>query len=568
MRVASSRHLRPRAIPIAGALLCAVALAFGQMQARTGQVEEESFGQAARSTRGMVVASTPAATRAGAEVLGAGGNAVDAAVAAAFALMVSDPAMTSIGGRSQILIYLKNGRVAGIDGATQQPAGVPPLKEKEDRAGYQTVPIPGNPAALLHAHKLYGKLPRERVLAPAIRLAEEGFAVTPRIGEIWEEERRRFEGDAGARAHYLKADGSAFGAGDSYRNPAIGKLLRALAARGPDALYRGERAKLIAADAAAHGGWLREEDLARFAPQDGAVVRMQYREYEVLTLGRHAWGNTLAEMLNILAEFPALKDVASAQEMELVARVIAQSLQDRPQALGTLAPKKDGLALDMLSSREFARERAERIRAARQAEPQRTGGEAPRDNREDHDTTHLSVMDAEGNAVALTTSIGPRFGARVASPQLGFFYAHSYRMRSSPEPGARDHTEMTPTIVLHKGKPVLVIGAAGSERIPGAILQVLSNVLDRGMSLREAVRAPRVFSADAKRVRLLEETPAAVQAALRGRGFDLELVPREPRRHLGIVHAAARDSRTGEFTGAADPVYDGAASGPIQKKKM
>ena len=206
---------------------------------------------------------------------------------------------------------------------------------------------------------------------------------------------------------------------------------------------------------------------------------------------RHAWGNTLAEMLNILAEFPALKDVASAQEMELVARVIAQSLQDRPQALGTLAPKKDGLALDMLSSREFARERAERIRAARQAEPQRTGGEAPRDNREDHDTTHLSVMDAEGNAVALTTSIGPRFGARVASPQLGFFYAHSYRMRSSPEPGARDHTEMTPTIVLHQGKPVLVIGAAGSERIPGAILQVLSNVLDRGMSLREAVRAPR-----------------------------------------------------------------------------
>lgn len=183
-----------------------------------------------------------------------------------------------------------------------------------------------------------------------------------------------------------------------------------------------------------------------------------------------------------------------------------------------------------------------------------------------HDTTHLSVMDAEGNAVALTTSIGPRFGARVATPELGFLYAHSYRMRSSPEPRARDYTEMTPTIVLRDGRPFLVVGAAGSERIPGAILHVLSNVIDRGMPLEQAVAAPRVFSPDGKRVRMHDDTSAAVVEALRARGFRLELVPRGISRHLGIVQAVMFDAASGEFTGAADPVYDGSAAGPQKKE--
>ena len=183
-----------------------------------------------------------------------------------------------------------------------------------------------------------------------------------------------------------------------------------------------------------------------------------------------------------------------------------------------------------------------------------------------HDTTHLSVMDAEGNAVALTTSIGPRFGAGVATPELGFLYAHSYRMRSSPEPGERDYTEMTPTIALRDGKPFLVLGAAGSERIPGAILHVLSNVIDRGMPLDEAVAAPRVFSPDGKRVRVHDDTPAAVIEALRARGFAVELVPRGISRHLGIVQAVMFDAKTGEFAGTADPVYDGSAAAPKQNK--
>jgi gamma-glutamyltranspeptidase/glutathione hydrolase len=523
----------------------------------------------ARGRNGMVAASTPYATAAGVEVLEAGGNAVDAAAAACFALMVTDPPMTSFGGRVQMLIYLRDGRAIGIDGATEQPAGVPPLAgEKDERGAYKIVPVLASPAVLAHAVKQYGRLPLKRVLAPAIRLAEEGFIVTPRVGQAWEEEAERLAQNPGARENYLKPDGSAYSAGERFRHPRLAAMLRQLAKSGPDVIYRGRVAEIIARDVAAGGGYVRLDDLRAYRPLPGTLVRIPYRGYEIVTPGRHAWGNTLAEMLNILAHFK-LSAEPTAEDAELLARVIGQAMQDRPQILGSLAPKSGGLSLDLISSQEFARERAERIREQmkRPAEPA-SQEEAPEVSlaTDGRDTTHLSVMDAEGNAVALTTSIGPRFGSGVATPELGFLYAHSYRMRSSPEPRARDYTEMTPTIVLRDGKPVLVAGAAGSERIPGAILHVIANVVDRGWPLERAVAAPRVFSPDSKRIRIHDDAPPEVIAALRARGFRLEVVPRGITRHLGIAHAVSYDAATGEFAGAADPIYDGAAAAPRKKK--
>lgn len=562
----------PRAAFVASCVLAIAALVWAQAPA-----QEASSAKMARGRHGMVAAGTPYATTAGVEILEAGGNAVDAAAAACFALMVTDPAMTSLGGRVQMLIYLRDGGAIGLDGATEQPAGVPPLAGKEaetslanakddDRSGYRIVPVPGSPATLALAVKKHGRLPLARVMQPAIRLAEEGFIVTPNLGSIWEQEREQLAANPGARENYLKPDGSAYRAGERFRHPRLAALLKQIAKSGPPALYRGRVAETIARDVSGHGGYLTRDDLRAYEPKPGVLVRTTYRGYEVLTLGRHAWGNTLVEMVNILGNFPLSRGEPSAEEVELVARVIGQAMEDRPQMLGTLAPKPGGLSLDMISSQEFARERAERIRRQMEqpaATPPPQPEAMPLDG---HDTTHLSVMDAEGNAVALTTSIGPRFGARVATPELGFLYAHSYRMRSSPEPRARDYTEMTPTIVLRDGKPVLVLGAAGSERIPGAILHVLSNVIDRGLPLDEAVAAPRVFSPDGKRVRLPDDTRVAVVEALKARGFRLELVPRGISRHLGIVQAVLFDAKTGEFTGAADPVYDGSAAAPARER--
>lgn len=510
------------------------------------------------SKNGMVAASTPFAAAAGAKMLAMGGNAVDAAAAAAFALMVTDPPMTSLGGRSQTVIALADGRVFGVDGATQAPASVTPLEDpKQLRTGYQLVPVPGNPAALAHAVVSYGKLKLAQVIEPAMRLAEDGFAVTPQVAAIWTSERKKLAANPGAAANYLKPDGSPYLAGETFRHPRLAALLRRLAAEGPESFYRGATGERIAADVSAHRGFVQLSDLAAYKPGPGQIVKADYRGYEILSMGRHGWGNTMGEMLQILSHFPVSKGAPAATDVELLARVIAQSLDDRPQFLGTLRPKPNGLPLDQLSDKKFAAQRAREIRA-RMGKPLASAGALAK---EDHDTTHLSVIDAAGNAVALTTSIGPRFGSGVATPDLGFLYGYSYNMRSAPVAGTRDLTEMSPTIVRKNGKVILAIGAAGSERIPAAILQTMSYFLDRAYSLADALAAPRVFAAGNK-ARLHETFPTAVAGHLRKLGFELELRDPGVHQHLGIVHAVSFDPKTGEFQGAADPVYDGAAASP------
>jgi gamma-glutamyltranspeptidase/glutathione hydrolase len=523
---------------------------------------EKSAGKTARGRHGMVATGSPYATAAGVSILESGGNAVDAAVAASFALMVADPPMTSLGGRAQILLLLKDGRLVGIDGATQAPAGVPPLSGEEDtRSGYQIVPLPGAPAALAEAVARYGRLPLSVVLQPAIKLAEEGFVVTSQVGESWKNVQDELAANPGASQNYLKPDGSPYRTGELFRHPRLARVLRQLAEAGPDVFYRGPVAEAIAWDVKSNGGFLEASDLENYQPQAAEVVRTTYRGFDIATLGGNAWGHTLAEMLNILGHFSLHAGDPTPEEIELLARVIAQALADRPQRLGSLEPKPDGYPLDLIASPAFARQRAEEIRQEMSHSAQ-APGETPFQRRwQDHETTHLAVLDDEGNAVSLTMSIGPRFGSRVAAPELGFLYAHSYRMRSRPTPGERDATEMTPTIVLREGQPVLAVGAAGSARIPAAILQVISNVIDRGYSLEKAVAAPRVY-AEGNQVRMHTEFPAAFAEAVRARGFEIEPISRRGPLHLGTVQAAGYYPESGEYVGAADPVYDGTAAGP------
>lgn len=517
------------------------------------------YSKTARSPNGMVAASTPYATAAGVSMLEKSGNAVDAAVAALFALTVTDPPMTSLGGRCQMIIALADGRIVGIGGATQAPSRLdPPGEQDKPRGRYQVVPVPGVPAAAAEAVIQYGRLSLAEVLEPAIRLAEDGFAVTPRIGEIWEQQWPRLALDEGARENYLRPGGAPYRAGQIYRNRRLAALLRRIADGGPDIFYRGPVAEVIAADVRSQGGFLERRDLENYRVEPGRIVRAGYRGLQIVTLGKRTWGHTLIEMLNMLGHFKLSSGPPEPREVELLARIIGQAVEDRPQRLGTLEPKPAGLPLSLLASTAFAQERAGMIRAQLgrplPAQPAVAGGG-------DVETTHLSVMDAEGNAVSLTTSIGPRFGTRVATPVLGFLYAYSYNMRSLGLAGLRARTEMTPTVVLQDGRPVLAVGAAGSERIPAAILQVISNIVDREYTLRDAVAAPRIFAVG-NTVRLHNEFPEAVTTHLENLGYELDLRGRNITRHLGIVHAVQYDPKDGHYSGAADPVYDGAAAGP------
>jgi gamma-glutamyltranspeptidase/glutathione hydrolase len=514
----------------------------------------------ARSRHGMIATGSPYATTAAAQILASGGNAMDAAAAAHLALTVVDPANTSLGGRTQILLRLRDGRVIPIDGATQAPAGITALSGADDeRRGYAVVPIPGNLSALAEMVGAYGKLKWADVLQPAIKLAEQGFKVPPRLAATWAKTREALRDNPGAAQNFLKPDGSAYRAGEVFRQPRLAQVLRQLATSGVEAFYRGPIADAIARDVERNGGFIRKKDLENYRAQPGVVVRTTYRGYEVAAAGGRGWGDTLVEMLNILDQFPIGRAAQTGQEVEILARVMGQALADRPQEIGSLKPKKDGYPLAILSSRLFGIERAALIKQ------QLLVANGPARQGEQHDTTHLSVMDTDGNAVALTTSIGPSFGSRMATPELGFLYAHSYRMRADPTPGSRDETEMTPTILLRDGKPVLAIGAAGSELIPTAILQIISNLVDRGHTLEEAFSAPRIFCLN-RRLRVQVGFSAALSDYLRARGFELEQATPDSTFHFGLAQAVQYDPATGEYSGAADPQADGSAAGPDNSK--
>ncbi|MGE0552388.1 MAG: gamma-glutamyltransferase family protein [Gemmatimonadales bacterium] len=540
--------------PLAVSLLVAAALS----SAATAQTP--SIDKVARSRAGMVASGSPFATAAGVEILERGGNAADAAAATTFAMMVVDPANTSIAGRVQLLVRRADGVTVPIDGATQVPGRVLGLAAgSKAREGFGTVPAPGGVAALAELVRRHGRLSLGQVLQPAITLAEHGFAVPSRLAESWGRVARQLARDPGAARHFLKPDGSSYREGETFRQPALAAVLRAVADSGAEVFYRGRIADQIARDVASGGGSLRLSDLHHYRVEPGVLVETEYRGRQVFSAGGRAWGNTLGELLNILAHFPVDRPMPEPERVEILARVIAQAMADRPQAIGTLAPKPNAIPLERISSPEFGARRAREIQAAIDA------GSLPPDpgagKVDDHDTTHLSVVDREGNAVALTTSIGPSFGSRVVSPELGFLYAYSYRMRDDSVPGVRDLTEMTPTIVLEGDRPILVLGGAGSERIPTSVLMVLTNVVDRGMDLEASMRAPRVFALG-RRVRLHDWTAPQAAERLRARGFEVSLVPLGASPHLGLVHAVAFDRDRGEFVGAADFGDAGAAAGP------
>lgn len=504
---------------------------------------------------GMVAASSPHAAEAGRAVLDAGGNAVDAAIATALALAVADPVNVSLFGRCQIL-GLTGGRFWAIDGATRAPANLAEAELGKTRSRFAAVPVPGLLPGLAQAHRDHGRITLADIVAPAHRLAQEGFVIPPALGAIWHEKGPALAVDPGARRFYLKPDGTPYGPGERFRHPALAALLRAMSndlrALDHDTTEREALARRIVEA----GGFVSAEDLARDATGDGEIIHGTLAGATLTTIGRQGWGHTLLQMAAIVEAGGF--DPQAPDFYEKLALTLLCALADRPQEIGTLTPKPFGLPLEMLCDPEFAARSAGRI-AALAREPD-TGARlvaafgAP-GIRADRDTTHLSVVDGAGDMVALTASIGPHFGAGVADPVHGVLFAHSYRMATSPRAGARDVTEMTPTIVTGAGDLRIALGAAGSERIPGAVMQVLVGRLMRGQGLREAMDAPRCNWLGGA-LRLHEGHPDT--ARLRERGYTIVASPRDHRRHLGVVQAVEY-AATG-CIGAADPAYDGSAA--------
>jgi gamma-glutamyltranspeptidase/glutathione hydrolase len=285
-------------------------------------------GQVATSDAGMVVSGSPFATDAGVEILELGGNAVDAAVATAFALGVTEPTMSGLGGRTQMLIRATDGTFVGIDGTTQVPrAGEVAEIDVDD--GYRTIAVPGTVAALLEAHGQFGTLPRQTVLAPAIRLAAQGFLLPAReAARIADVADRLAEFPVTARS-FLGPDGVPFAPGDRLVQPDLAGVLQAIADSGAAVFYAGWIAESIATDMARHGGLVSIDDLRRYRTQRSVVVRDDYRGFEVVGTYLPASGGTVIEALNIVERFDLTARAGTAEWVALIAQALELSIADR-----------------------------------------------------------------------------------------------------------------------------------------------------------------------------------------------------------------------------------------------
>lgn len=501
-----------------------------------------------RAPSGMVASAHFAATLAGRQILDAGGNAIDAAVATSLALAVCEPAGSGLGGMAMATVHLAApGRNFVVEGACRAPAAATPerVRAAETRyRGFQAVAVPMHPAVLGHLHGRYGSLSREQVFAPAVRLAREGVSATP----IQHRLLGAYAGALGSSptaAPWFASDGGAVGVGSVVYQPTLAQTLENLADRGFEDLYRGESARILAADCVAGGGFLALDDLRAVGePHELPPVQVTLDDWTVRTAGPPAGGWVLAQGL-ALANLLDDLDPARPKGMARIAKLIRRLRQDRTGVRLSVGMRELGGAAALLE--------ADALDGA--AEELGRG-----------ETTHLSVVDGAGNAVALTQSIERSFGAGVATDRLGFFlngYLRAFKVeaRRHPHflrPGAIARSNAAPTIVFDEGRVQGVIGSTGSERMVSGILTTLLH-LRAGRAPFEASVAPRLHAAPTGEVLYEARLGEGHREALTAAGFDSHQVVDDYAFKMGGLNLIWRAGK--EWVGVGEPRRDGLAAG-------
>ncbi len=502
-------------------------------------------------------------------MLEAGGNAVDAAVAAAFCLGVSEPQASGLGGQSMALLYLEDGRrLIALDGSSRAPFGIDPMRipDRPIKVGLAATTLPSTPATLGYLLDTYGTLPLERVLQPAVEAAREGVRVTSLIHDLIKREAGPLSHDPLA-VRTLFRERRPLAAGELLVQPELAACLQRLAREGWRDFYDGGIAEAILADMQSRDGLLTRVDLARIpTPRERPALRGSFRKVALATFPPPGAGRMLLEILNILETFdPEEIRLEKPEANVILAHAFMNALRDRerrPVDPDFYLQRKRKRMVD----KTYAESVAERIRmvtglAPPDLPPPPTAGE----------TTHLSVADADGNVAAITQSIELVFGCKRMNPAYGFFYnnymttfdyhdvTHPYRLL----PGAAPWSSVAPTLLFAGQKPWLSLGSPGSERIATALAQVITRVVDAKMPLEAAIGAPRLHAGKSRTI-LIEKArfdPAVLQA-LASAGF--ELTKRGAYSfYLGCVQAVQLPLTCREmFIGVADPRRDGSAGGP------
>lgn len=477
----------------------------------------------------MVVSQNELASKAGAQVMKEGGNAVDAAVATGFALAVVHPNAGNIGGGGFMLIRMQGGEVHFVDFRETAPARATEKMYQDAQGnvipnlsvlGYKAVGVPGSVKGLVYAEQHFGKLDLPQVMAPAIRLAREGFALSWGAARSLNEEKdlARFPDSR----RIFQNNGHGWHPGDVLKQPELARTLERIAAA-PDEFYRGRMAQEIAEFMRRGGGLITTEDLANYAVKDRTPVRGTYRGVEIISAPLPSSGGAaLIESLNILERFDlAQAGLGSARSVHLIAESYRRAFFDRAQFMGD--PDVTAVPVAQLMDKDYALAWSKSIdpehpsvslkleRPSKYPELDRYAREHPILGAppEPHHTTHYSVVDAEGNAVAVTTTLNDDYGSRVTIGSLGFLlnnemddfaakpgvpniYGLIQGAANAVGPNKRPLSAMTPTIVLKDGKLWLVLGAEGGPTIITSVANILIGVRDYGLDIQEAVNAGRI----------------------------------------------------------------------------
>ncbi len=556
--------------------------------------------QPVHAQHAIVVSVRELASQAGVEIMQAGGNAVDAAVATGFALAVVHPPAGNLGGGGFMLIRMGDGKSHFVDYRENAPAAAKAdmyldaqgnVIEGASEYGYKAIGVPGSVAGMVYAEKKYGKLTLQQVMAPAIKLAREGYALA--WGEAHDFQFDRHLGQFAESRRVWQRDGDYYKPGEVFRQPDLARTLERIATK-PDDFYHGELARELAAAIQKGGGIITAADLAHYEVKEREPVRGTYRGYEIISAPPPSSGGTaLIEALNILEGYDLAKlGNRSSQSIHLTTEAFRRAFFDRAEFMGD--PDFSKIPVAQLIDKKYAaawRESIDLTHASVSKELKRpaifneleqyaASHPQPMGLQEGPHTTHYSVVDADGDAVSVTTTINDWFGSRVTAEGLGFLLNDEMDDFSAKPgvpnsdgliqgaanaigPGKRPLSSMTPTIVARDGKPFLVLGSPGSSKIITTVANVLMGVVDYGMNIQEAVNAPRFHNQWLPDVVNVEKwfSPDTI-SALQKMGHHVQIGLREDGGgYWSDAECIAIDAKTGERLGASDWRNNGKAVG-------
>lgn len=534
-----------------------------------------------QARRGMVVSAHVLASQAGSQALAEGGNAVDAAVATAFALAVVYPVAGNIGGGGFLLYRPPQGAAEVYDFREMAPAAASAkmflrdgvYDERRHHESHLAVGVPGTVAGLHMAWKEHGKLPWRRLVEPAVVLARDGFTITEGLARSLHDalpDLRRYP----ASLQQFSRAGTAYEPGEVLKQPDLARTLERIAEQGPDGFYKGETARLIASEMKTADGLITETDLAGYRAVKRQPLVGTYRGYEVITVPPpSAGGATLLQMLNVVEGYDLRTGgFGSAVNVHRMAEAMRRAFADRARLLGD-PDANPGLPVERLISKAYAAQQRKTIRAARASISSPKSFSWPKESAE---TTHLSVMDAAHGAVSLTYTLEDGYGSKIVVPGAGFLLNNEMGdfnagpgltdakglIGTAPNlaaPGKRMLSSMTPTLLVQNGQPVLVVGSPGGRTIINTVFQVIVNMVDFDMNVQDAVDAKR-FHHQWLPDRIAHErfglSPDTL-TVLRAKGHHLYEIDRQ-----GMAEAIKYDAQSGWISAGCDTRrLDGAAIG-------